>query len=108
MRARQLDPFLPAYCRELEAVAYYLLGQYADTVAVVAQLSRVTRIAAVYRVAAYTHLDDPGGLDNAKNALRIIDPDFTIQRFVATEFYKDPCLVQQLRDDLCKAGLKAE
>ena len=108
LRARQLDPFLPAYCRELEAVAYYLLGQYADTVAVVAQLSRVTRIAAVYRVAAYTHLDDPGGLDNAKNALRIIDPDFTIQRFVATEFYKDPCLVQQLRDDLYKAGLKAE
>ncbi len=52
LRARQLDPFLPAYCRELEVVAYYLLGQYTDTVAVVAQLSRVTRIAAVYRVAA--------------------------------------------------------
>ncbi len=108
LRARQLDPFLPAYCRELEAVAYYLLGQYADTVAVVAQLSRVTRIAAVYRVAAYAHLDDPAGLDNATSSLRIIDPDFTIERFVATEFYKDPCLIQQLRDDLYKAGLKAE
>lgn len=74
LRAKQLDPFLPAYCRELEAVAYYILGQYADTVAVVAQLSRATRIAAAYRVAAYRHLDDPTGLKRAVCGLRIIDP----------------------------------
>jgi adenylate cyclase len=106
LRAKQRDPFLPAYCRELEAVAYYVLGQYADTVAVVAQLSRATRIAAAYRVAAYTHLDDQGGLKHAVGELRIIDPDFTIERFLATEFYKDQRLLHQLRDDLETAGLK--
>lgn len=108
LRARQLDPFLPAYCRELEAVAHYVLGQYADTVAVVGQLSRVTRIAAVYRAAAYTHLNDPSGLDHAVSALRIIDPDFTIERFVATEFYKDQKMLDQLRNDLLAAGLTLE
>jgi adenylate cyclase len=108
LRARQLDPFLPAYCRELEAVAYYLLGQYADTVAVVAQLSRATRIAAAYRVAAYRHLDDPTGLKRAVCDLRVIDPDFTINRFLATQYYKDQRLLSQLRDDLRAAGLKVE
>ena len=108
LRAKQLDPFLPAYCRELEAVAYYILGKYADTVAVVAQLSRATRIAAAYRVAAYRHLNDPAGLKRAVCDLRIIDPDFTINRFLATEYYKDQRLLSQLRDDLRTAGLKVE
>jgi adenylate cyclase len=108
LRAKQLDPFLPAYCRELEAVAYYLLGQYADTVAVVAQLTRATRIAAVYRIAAYTHLADQSGLNHAVSELRIIDPDFTIERFLATEFYKEQRLLNQLRHDLETAGLKVE
>lgn len=108
LRAKQLDPFLPAYCRELEAVAYYTLGRYSETIAVVAQLSRVTRMAAAYRVAAYQHLDDPDQLAKAATELRVIDPDFTVERFLSSVFYKDSRLTCQLRDDLCAAGLKFE
>jgi len=53
-----------------------------------------------------THLDDQGGLKHAVGELRIINPDFTIERFLATEFYKDQRLLHQLRDDLETAGLK--
>jgi len=106
LRARQLDPFLPAYCRELEAVAYYVLGQYANTVSVVAQLSRATRVAAVYCVAAYTHLDDQSGLKRAVAELLKIDPDFNLSSFLATAYYKDQGMVDQLYEDL-EAGLKA-
>ena len=106
LRARQLDPFLPAYCRELEAVAYYVLGRFAETVAAVAQLSPTTRRGAAYRVAAYNHLADEDARKEAVNALKIIDPGFTVTSFLANEFYKDQRLRQQLRDDLERAGLK--
>jgi len=104
-RAKQLDPFLPAACRELEVVSHYILGEYEQAVRVVAQLSRVTRRAAAYRVAAQAHLDDPAGLQRAVAELRAIDPEFSISGFLAFEFYKDPRFRQQLQADLRRAGL---
>jgi len=106
LRARQLDPFLPAYCRELEAVAYYVLGRFAETVAAVGQLSPTTRRGAAYRVAAYNHLANEDARKEAVNDLKVIDPNFTVTGFLANEFYKDRRLRQQLRDDLEHAGLK--
>ncbi|MDI7861498.1 adenylate/guanylate cyclase domain-containing protein [Rhizobiaceae bacterium n13] len=105
LRAKQLDPFLPVYCRELEAVAHYVLGEYAATVAVVDELTRTSRRAAAYRVAACAHIDNPERLESAVRELRVIDPEFTINGFLLTEFYRDRALRQQLHDDLAKAGL---
>ncbi|MCG8325737.1 MAG: adenylate/guanylate cyclase domain-containing protein [Thiotrichales bacterium] len=104
-RATKLDPLLPAYCRELEAVAHYVIGEHQETVRVVAQLPRPTRRAVAYCAAALTHLNDQSALDRALEDLRVIDPVFTINGFLASEFYKDRQIRRRLSDDLKKAGL---
>lgn len=104
-RAVQLDPFLPSYCRELEAVAHYALGNYQETVDVVAEMPRPTRRSIVYCVAALTHLDDPTTLERALKSLRRIEPDFTITGFIAMEVYKEKAIEHQLAQDLKATGL---
>lgn len=104
-RAMQLDPLLPAYCRELEAVAHYVLGDYARTLKTFSELPRPTRRAAAYAVAAAVHLDDPKALERTLGSLRSIDPGFTVRGFVGTEFYKDRNFEKSLALDLETAGL---
>ena len=104
-RAKKLDPFLPEYCRELEAVANYLLERYQETTAVVAQLPRLTRRAATYNVAATIHLGGKEEIARAVGALLRIDPAFTIGNVIAGEHYKDAVYRDRLASDLAKAGL---
>lgn len=104
-RARALDPLLPTYCRELEAAAYYSLGNYRQTVSVVSQLLHKSLRAHAYRVAAMRHLDDARALQQARDELLIAHPDFSINRFLGIEFYRDKAIVKRLRADLDKAGL---
>ncbi len=106
-RAKKLDPFLPEYCRELEAVANYVLERYQETAFVVTQLPRLTRRAAAYAVAAAVHLGGAEETVRAVEALLRIDPAFKIAKFLATEFYKDAIYKDRLSDDLTKAGLPA-
>ena len=54
-QAKRLDPFLPDYCREGEAVSHYLLERDADVLEVNALFRRLTRRAAVYGAAAAVH-----------------------------------------------------
>ncbi len=104
-RAKKMDPFLPEYCRELEAMANYVLERYQEATAVVAQLPRLTRRAAAYNVAATVHLGDADEIARRVEALLRIDPAFTVAKFVATEFYKDAVYKDRLAGDLAKAGL---
>ena len=104
-RAKKLDPFLPEYCRELEAVANYVLERYQETTAVVAQLPRLTRRAAAYNVAATLHLGDSEKIARAVEALLRIDPAFAIDKFLAGEFYRDAVYKDRLVGDLAQAGL---
>jgi TolB-like protein len=106
-RAQLLDPFLPEYCRELEAVALYVLERYAEAVQAVARLPRLTRRATAYRAAATIHLDDPLATASAAAEVLRIDPAFTAAGFVATESYKDHRFKEQLAEDLVQAGLPA-
>jgi len=106
-RAQRLDPFLPEYCRELEAVALYVLERYAEAVQAVARLPRLTRRATAYRAAATIHLDDPVATASAAAEVLRIDPAFTAAGFVATESYKDHRFKEQLVEDLVQAGLPA-
>jgi adenylate cyclase len=104
-RAKKLDPLLPAYCRELEAVAYYVLRNYHDTVSVVSQLLHKSQRSCAYQVAALSHLDDVTDLSKAVEELLISNPNFSIRNFLETEFYKDEDIPRQLAIDLKKAGL---
>jgi adenylate cyclase len=102
-RAMLLDPFLPAYCRELEAIAYYVLQDYLKCYEVIGEFTRLTRRAAAYRVAAAVNLESDERVKEATRALLTIDPHFDPASFVRTEFYKDQGKCKQLTTELQKA-----
>ncbi len=104
-RAKTLDPLLPTYCRELEAAAHYVLGNYHDTVSVVSQLLHKSKRSHAYLVAALSHLDDEMTLRKAVDELLVAHPSFSISNFLESEYYKDEVVPQQLAVDLKKAGL---
>ena len=104
-RAMILDPLLPVYCRELEAVAHYVLGNYKDTVSVVSQLLHKSNRVHAYRVAALVHLDDEITTRKAVEELLAMNPEFCIQRFLGSEFYRDDDIPRQIAVDLKAAGL---
>lgn len=104
-RAKALDPLLPSYCRELEVVAHYGLGNYSDAVSVASQLLHKSQRTQVYRVAALSHLDDDKALNKAVEELLISNPNFSLNNFLKTENYRDDDIPLQLASDLNKAGL---
>jgi TolB-like protein len=103
--AKKLDPLLPSYCRELEAVAHYVLGNYHDTVSVVSQLLHKSKRSCAYRVAALSHLDDETAMSTAVDELLISNPNFSISNFLRSEYYRDDDIPRQLARDFKKAGL---
>lgn len=99
-RAKMLDPFLPEYCRELEAVAYYVLEDYEACCRVVGEFTRPTRRAAAYRAASATHLNSSERLHRAVRDLMALDPGFQPWQFVQTEFYKHQETARRLEAEL--------
>ena len=104
-RAKALDPLLPRYCRELEVIAHYILGNYREAVAVVAQLLHQSQRTRAYCVAALVHLDDEQAKTKAVEGLLTSNPGFSISQFLKTEFYRDENIPLRLTEDLEKAGL---
>ena len=103
-RAKTLDPLLPTYCRELEAIAHYVLGNYRATVNVVSQLLHKSKRSHAYLVAALSHLDDEMTLIKSVDELLIANPSFSIGNFLENEFYRNDDVPRQLAEDFNKAG----
>jgi len=104
-QAVQLDPSLPGYCRELEAIAYFVLGDYQKVVNVVAELPRKPRRCCAYAVAALTHLNDDHLLSRGIEELLACDPEFSISEMMKSEYYWSGDLAARLEGDLRAAGL---
>ena len=107
LRARRLDPFLPEYCRELEAAACYLLGRYQETLNIVSQLTRTTRRAATYGAAAASHTKNSDLISSSASRVLTVDPEFSVKNFLLTEFYRNRQTRDKLESDLLAAGLPA-
>jgi TolB-like protein len=105
LRARRLDPFLPEYCRELEAAACYLLERYHQTLEIISQLSRNTRRAVTYGAAAAVHLNDQELISKSANLVLKVDPEFSVNSFLSSEFYRNRKTRDRLEKDLIAAGL---
>jgi len=103
-RAKALDPLLPAYCREIEVLAHYGLGNYKDSVNVASQFLHQSQSSHAYRVAALSHLDDEKALSKAVEELLICNPKFSVKNFIKAETYRDDDIPLQLAKDLKKAG----
>lgn len=104
-RAKAFDPLLPSYCRELEVIAHYGLGNYSDAVSVASQFLHKTQRTHAYRVAALSHLDDEKALKQAVDELLISNPNFSVSNFLMTETYRDDDIPLQLARDFKKAGV---
>ena len=108
-RAQELDPFLPVYCRELEAVAHFVLEDYAECYRCVEGFNRASRRAAAYQLAAAVRLGDPDKIEKARARLLRRDAGFDPAVFVTSEFHSDRDVSRALREDLSKglaAGLR--
>ena len=105
LRATRLDPFLPDYCRELEATSYYLLGEYEKSIEVLHQLTRKTRRASTYAAASSAHLGDKKRSEDLARQVITINPEFSTQVFLSTELYKDETIPKQIEQDLLAVGL---
>jgi adenylate cyclase len=106
-RSKRLDPFLPDYCREGEAVSHYLLKRYADVLEVKARFRRLTRRAAAYGAAAAVHVGSGAEMKTAAEELLRLDPQFRIGAFLKFEPYRDTRHAKRLTADLRAAGLPA-
>ena len=95
---------MPSYCRELEVVAHYGLGNYKDAVRVTSQLLHKSQRTHAYRVAALCHLDNEESLHKAVEELLISNPNFSVSNFLKTETYRDDDIPLQLARDFKKAG----
>jgi TolB-like protein/class 3 adenylate cyclase/Tfp pilus assembly protein PilF len=104
-RAKSLDPFLPDYCREGEAVSHYLLERYAYVLEVNALFRRLSRRAAAYGAAAAVHGARAVETQNAAEELLRLDPQFRVGAFLKFEPYKDARCAERLGTDLRAAGL---
>ncbi|WP_170576174.1 adenylate/guanylate cyclase domain-containing protein [Ruegeria atlantica] len=102
-RAKMLDPFLPEYCRELEAIAYYVMHDFEACYNTVDEFARLTRRAAAYRTAAATHLNNDYKLERAVRDLLLHDPDFRPSTFIQTEYFKDREISKRLKAELRSA-----
>lgn len=106
MQAKSLDPFLPVYIREIEAAAHYVLGDYQDVVSVVTQCLHKSIRSYAYLIASLARLGEDVKASKAVSNLLSSKPDFTIDEYMKTEFYRDSQISNQLAADLVKAGLK--
>jgi adenylate cyclase len=106
-RSKRLDPFLPDYCREGEAVSQYLLERYTEVLEVNARFRRLTRRAAAYGAAAAAHVGIGAKTETAAEALLRLDPQFRIGAFLKFEPYRDARHAERLAADLMAAGLPA-
>ena len=105
-QAKALDPFLPVYIREFEAAAHYILGDYQKAASVVTQCLHKSIRALAYLVASLTRLENETAVSKAVNEILAKKPDFTVNDFMKTEFFRDDKLSDRLADDLAKAGLR--
>jgi adenylate cyclase len=106
--AIRLAPVSPPFFQVVLAAAYYGSGQYDDAIAAATEAVKADRnnLAAFLILAgANIELDRPEAAQKAAAEVRRITPDFSLEKYAATQPYKDPATLQQVIRTLQNAGL---
>ncbi|SDD51964.1 tetratricopeptide repeat protein [Ruegeria marina] len=104
-KAEALDPFVPVWLTEQRAAAYYLLGRYADAIALIKGLPYQTRDCRMYRAACHVALGDT---ETAREIVQIatgMTPDLTQSYMRKREVFQDSRVQDELIERLAEAGL---
>jgi adenylate cyclase len=106
--AIRLAPVYPPFFQVVLAAAYYGSGQYDEAIAAATEAagSDPNNLGAfLILAAANAALDRPEASRKAAGEIRRISPDFSLEKYAATQPYKDPATLQQVIHTLQKAGL---
>ena len=106
--AIRLAPVSPPFFQVVLAAAYYGSGQYAEAIAAATEAVKADRnnLAAFLILAgANIELNRPEASQKAAAEVRRITPDFSLEKYAATQPYKDPAKLQQIIRTLQNAGL---
>ena len=96
-RAMRVDPFCPDLLFEDEGMSHYWLGNLSEAVESFRKLKVPTRNSLFYLAATFSKLDETDrSVETLKEA--ITTTDFTVDRFVQSQTYRDEKRSQELRE----------
>ncbi|MBA3963576.1 MAG: adenylate/guanylate cyclase domain-containing protein [Chthoniobacterales bacterium] len=103
--AEALDPYLPVWCVEERGVALYGQERYSEALQQLGALPFQTRRSRLYQIAAQVA---SGHFEQAQSLARTVlalDPNVTLSHVLQQEWYRDPAVLDQLKERLLAAGL---
>jgi adenylate cyclase len=106
--AIRLAPVSPPFFQVILAAAYYGSGQHDEAVTAATEAVKSDRNnlgAFLILAGANAALDRPQAAQKAAAEVRRIMPDFSLEKYAATQPYKDPATLEQVIRTLQKAGL---
>jgi tetratricopeptide (TPR) repeat protein len=106
--AIRLAPVSPPFFQVVLAAAYYGSGQFDEAIAAATKAVRADQNnlgAFLILAGANAAMDRPEASQKAVNEVRRIMPGFSLEKYAATQPYKDPATLEQVIRTLQKAGL---
>jgi len=106
--AIRLTPVYPTFYPAVLAAAYYGSGQYDKAAAAAEEVltsDRDNLDALLVLTGAKAALGQTDSARRVAHRVRRVKPDFTLDKFAASQPYKDPQTLEQVLSMLCKAGL---
>jgi adenylate cyclase len=106
--AIRLAPVCPPFFQAVLAAAYFGNGQFDEAITTAAEAikSDPNNLSAFLILAgANVALDRPQAAQKAAAEIKRIAPDFSLEKYAATQPYKDPTTLEQIIRRLQKAGL---
>ena len=106
-KAMRLNPYHPERFWGHLGRAYFVARRYSEAVKAFQRISRADQTQLAFLAACHAQLGDAAAAQGATRELLQLEPDFSIERFIATQHYKHDSDREHHRAALFKAQLPA-
>jgi adenylate cyclase len=106
-KAMRLNPYHPERFWGHLGRAYFVARRYSEVIKAFQRISRADQTHLAFLAACYAQLGDAAAAKSAIQELLLLAPDFSIERFIATQHYKHDSDREHHRAALFKARLRA-
>jgi adenylate cyclase len=107
-KAMRLNPHHPERFRSHLGKAHFAAGQFPEAIEAFMRLSAMDAAQHAFVAAAHGWMGDRTAAEAHVARIRALDPEFTLESFLATMHYAEVKDLQRLRDGLLKAGIGAD